>query len=80
MTLNLKPLPSERAKFLLARAVKHARDLSRHIRAARVAGKAQRAERAAKQMKAAERQRIGAEALAVNVRAMTGNHGKPRPR
>ena len=80
MALHLEPLPSERLKLRVEKAIRHAADLARHIKAARAAGKSERAERTARLRKAVERQRIGAEALAVNVRAATGNHGKPKPR
>lgn len=55
-------------------------DLFHHIQRARAAGKAERLVQAEARRRDAERRRIGAESLAVNVRAATGNYGKPKPR
>lgn len=62
---------------LLAR---RGRELAQHIRQALIAGKAERLVQDAKRQKAAEKHRIGLEALGANIRTTTGNYGRPGKR
>lgn len=88
MALHLKhPQPLQRGAVQFPREFPRlnalhrlVRDLLRHIRAARLAGKATRRIDVEQRRREADRRRIGAESLAVNVRAATGNYGKPKPR